>query len=152
MVGTVQVGGYKHLIPIPPQLLCQLDPNFMGNFWGGLSGSEGLIAVVGNDPILLSVEFLDLLHLHSCGVGVTVDTGHKPLNDLLTIPRLGLAGLVLLDGVVNDIGQVAVAGGNGGGFLHVFHIVQNLTNIAMDTPDRGNCHRSVLHRYRIENR
>jgi len=108
--------------------------------------------VVGNDPILLSVEFLDLLHLHSRGAGVAVDTGHKPLNDLLTVPHLGLTGLALLDGVVNDIGQVTVSAGNGGSFLRVFHIVQNLSNVAMDTPDRGNCHGSVLHRYRIENR
>ena len=88
MIGTVQVGGHKYLIAVPPQPLRQLDPNLMGNLRGSFSGSEGLIAVVGNDPILFSIEFLDLLHLQSSGVGVAVDTGHKPLNDLLTIPHL----------------------------------------------------------------
>ena len=152
MVGTVQVGGYKHLIPIPPQLLCQLDPNFMGNFWGGLAGSKGLVAVVSNDTILFPVEFLDFLHLHFCGIGMAVDTGHKSLNHFLSVPHLGLTGFALLNGVVDDVGQVTIAAGNGGGFLCIFHIVQNLPNAAMDTPDRGNCHRSALHRYRIKNR
>ena len=152
MVGTVQVGSYKHLIPISPQLLCQLDSNFMGNFWGGFAGRKGLVAVIGNDTILFPVEFLDFLHLHFCGIGMAVDTGHKSLNHFLSVPHLGLTGFALLNGVVDDVGQVTIAAGNGGGFLCIFHIVQNLPNAAMDTPDRGNCHRSALHRYRIKNR
>ena len=99
--------------------------------------------MVGNDTILFPVEFLDLLHLHFCGTGIAVDTGHKPLNNFLTVPHLGSAGLALLDGIVNDIGQVAVTGGNGGGFLRVFHIVQNLPNAAMNTPDGCNGHGSA---------
>jgi len=104
MVGTVQVGGYKHLIAVSPEPLRQLDSNFMGNFWSGLAGSKGLVAVVSNDTILFPVEFLDLLHLHFCGIGMAVDAGHKSLNHFLSVPHLGLTGLALLDGVVNDIG------------------------------------------------
>lgn len=152
MVGTIQMSCNKHLIPVSPKLPRQLDPNLMGNLRGGLSGGEGLVAVVGNDTILFPVEFLDLLHLHFGGTGIAVDTGHKPLNDFLTVPHLGLAGLVLLDGIVNDIGQVAITGGNGGGFLRVFHIVQNLPDAAMNTPDGCNGHGSVLHRHGIKNR
>ena len=150
MVGTVQVGGHKYLIPISPQPLRQLDPDLMGKLRGSLSGGEGLVAVVGNDTILFPVKLLDLLHLHFCGTGIAVDTGNETLNNFLTVPHLGLAGLALLDGIVNDIGQVAVTGGNGGGFLRVFHIVQNLPNAAMDTPDGCNGHGSVLHRHGVK--
>ena len=152
MVSAIQMSCNKHLITVSPNLPRQLDPDLMGKLRGGLSGGEGLVAVVSNDPILFPVEFLDLLHLHFCGTGIAVDTGHKPLNDLLTIPHLWLTGLVLLDGIVNDIGQVAVTGGNGGSFLCVFHIVQNFPNAAMDTPDGCNGHGSALHRHRIKNR
>ena len=130
--------------------LRQLDPDLMGKLRGSLSGGEGLVAVVGNDTILFPVKLLDLLHLHFCGTGIAVDTGNETLNNFLTVPHLGLAGLALLDGIVNNIGQVAVAGGNGGGFLRVFHIVQNLPNAAMDTPDGCNGHGSVLHRHGVK--
>ena len=152
MVSTIQMSCNKYLITVSPQPLGQLDPDLMGNLRRSFSGGEGLVAMVGNDAILFTIEFLYLLHLHSRSVGVAVDTGHKPLNNFLTVPHLGLAGLALLDGIVNDIGKVAVAGGNGGSFLRVFHIVQNLSNPAMDTPDGCNGHRSALHRHRIENR
>ena len=80
---------------------------------------------------------------------MTIDAGDKPLNHHFTIPHLCLAGLVLPDGVVDDIGQIAVIAGNGSGFLLVFHIVQHLANTTMDTPDGCNGHASALHRHRV---
>ena len=139
MVGTIQVRGDKHLIPITPKPLCQLDSNLMGNLRRSFSGGKRLVSMIGNDAILLAVEFLDLLHLCPCCAWMAVDPGNESKDDFLTILCLRLTGFMLRDGVVNDIGKVIctlieVIGDTGGLFL-VFNIVQHLSNASMDTPN-----------------
>ena len=92
------MGGNQHLVFLAPQCLCQLQPDLVGHFRGGLAGGKALVAVVGYGAFLLAEPLFDGDHLISGGGGAAIHPGHKPLHDghILIVHR-NLSRFLLLD-------------------------------------------------------
>ena len=103
MVLLIQMGGDQHLIFFAPQLPGQLHADLMGQLRRGLTGSKGLIPMIGNDAVLLAEALLDRQHLIPCRCRQTVDTADQlaQYGDAFAVQRRRC--FIRTGGVVNDI-------------------------------------------------
>ena len=148
VVFMVKVRGDKHLIPISPKALRQLDADLMRDFRGGFSGGKGLIPMIGHGAVLFTIAPFGRHHLLAGGAGKAVDAGHKALQDFRILTRL-LLGLVAVHGVFDHIREALrllightwlfIEGGVFG-FVRVFNIHDHMTQPAVDAPEGGRCH------------
>ena len=69
----VKVGCNNHLITVTPQTGGELYPDFVCHFGCCLSGSKGLIPVVGNRPAFFAKPLFHGKHFITGGRGRTVD-------------------------------------------------------------------------------
>lgn len=93
--------------PIPPQPPGQFHADLMGLLRRDLAGSEGLVAVVGDNPALLALLLFHHLHFIPGDLRGAVDTA-----DIVLPLRL-----VVLGGVVHYVPEaLQVLGGKGGVF------------------------------------
>ena len=105
----------------------------MGLLRRDLAGSEGLVAVVGDNPALLAVLLFHHLHFIPGNLRGTVDT-----TDIVLPLRL-----VVLGGVVHYVPEaLQVPGGKGGVFrlVRVGGIAYHPAQIALDLPNGGGRH------------
>ena len=144
------MGGNQHLVFLAPQCLCQLQPDLVGHFRGGLAGGKALVAVVGYGAFLLAEPLFDGNHLIAGGGGAAIHPGHKPLHDghILIVHR-NLSRFLLLDGIFDYIGEALgllavhalfLVGGGVFGLIRVFDIDENLAQPAVHPPDGCGSH------------
>ena len=75
VVFPVQMRCHQHLVSVSPQLSGQLHTDLVGLLRGALPRSERLIAVVGDDALLLPKSLFHRLHFLADGGRGAVDTG-----------------------------------------------------------------------------
>ena len=121
-VAFVQVGGDDNLKFIAPHLLCQLHADLMAPLWGHLSWLEALVAVPSDALILFAVPPLGQDHLMERRLLQAVDGGDKG-----AVRRF----LRILD-VRKYIEEVL--GAFGDSFLRVFHVGDQVAEIAFNVP------------------
>ena len=148
VVFMVKVRGDKHLIPISPKALRQLDADLMGDLRGGLAGGKGLIPMVSHGAVFFTIAPFDRHHLFAGCAGEAIDAGHKALQDFRIVTRL-LLGLVAVHGVFDHvrealrllIGHIRLfKKGRVFGLVRVFNIHDHMTQPAVDAPEGSRRH------------
>ena len=106
VIGFIQVGCHQHLVFLTPQCFCQLQPDLMGHFRGGLAGGKALIAVISHRAFLLAKPLFYGHHLITGGGGAAIHPGNKSLHDRhILIVHHRFSRFLLLDGILDHVGK-----------------------------------------------
>ena len=97
------MGRYQYLVTVPPQPLRQLQTNFVGKLRRGLTGSKGLVAVVGKSSTFLTKAPFHQEHFLSGGIRVAIDSRNKAEHDGLFLVSHLLGRFPLLHSIADNI-------------------------------------------------